>query len=840
MVCLPKSIFGQQTKDELYDELDTFVANASLEKLEQLEEVTVLFEKNSKNSDDYLAVVITKTNIGYYYQQFGSLNQSIVSYENAWSLFEKHNLTNYDIYENCLLPLSKLYTQQGDLLKAEELLKRCYIHAENAKNSGLLVQITIAISALYNTLGNYKASITFINKGLLSKTISIDAKYQLENNLAASYIGTENYGKAKELLLHIIKYQKNANSYKSLAFIALKENNIDLASNYFNQAEIALKKQNYFSSRDFINLAIEKAELVLVSGKNTEAQKELRRVLRMIIPSYIGSSLPQKNTLIADRNLIRIFDIYAETFSTIEDKLKAYDLSFYVANLLITNYISQETKIIHQTEHKARTEKCLKLLWSVYSQNKNSEYAQRAFQYAEDSKASVLLEKIYENKKASQDVKAVQQKQLVIQREKLTDNLLRIQFKQLGNLKADEIVAEIQAIDREITRLKDSEPSRLNQPMIDFDQLKQRIKKDKATLVSYIIGKENSYQFMVDGYGIKMIQLSSTNEFEIIIKAFIKYFDSPTLINNDVSQFTKTAYNTYQTLQLNILTEKPNLVIIPDGLLNFLPFESLLTETTTSISFREMPFLVKEKSVTYAYNVYDYLNKLEDPKVQSILGVFPVFEHTPQALDYSIEEVEAIENQFKIVSLFKDAATKSNFISQSKNASFLHLSTHAGSGDFIVPANIQFIDDILYLPELYSLNMRGKTVVLSACDTGIGKLQSGEGAISIARGFKYAGADKVLFTLWEVNDKSTSQVMEAFYKALKHGNSVFKANHTSKLAYLNNPEISNLKKSPYYWNSFTYYGVIDDFEKAFNYWWLLYGLLGVCGIFILFRLVKID
>lgn len=116
-----------------------------------------------------------------------------------------------------------------------------------------------------------------------------------------------------------------------------------------------MKNQNYFSPRDFINLAIKKAKLVLVSGKNTEAQKELRRALRMIIPSYIGSSLPQKNTLIADRNLVLIFDIYAETFSTIEDKLKAHDLSFYVANLLITNYISQETKIIHQTEHKART-----------------------------------------------------------------------------------------------------------------------------------------------------------------------------------------------------------------------------------------------------------------------------------------------------------------------------------------------------------------------------------------------------------------------------------------------------------------------------------------------------
>ena len=835
---MPKSIFGQQTSDELYRLLDVFVANPSLVKLEQLEKTTTLFEKNSKDSDDYIAVAITKTNIGYYYQQFGRLNQSIISYESAWSLFEKHNLSAYDIYENCLLPLSKIYTQQGDFLKAQELLIRCYLHAETAKDSTLLVQISISISALYNTLGNYNAAIKIINNALLVKNNSAEAKYQLENNLAASYIGNKNYTEAKEVLLEIVKNRKNANSFKSLAFIAIKENNLDLANDYFEAAEIALKNQVPFSGRDFILLTIEKSELLLASGKSTEAQKELQRVLRMILPTYNGTTLPKKNTLIADRNLVRIFDIYAETLGTVEDKLKVFDLSFYVENLLVSSYVSQETKIIHQTEHKRRTEKCISLLWLAYSQAKNSAYFQRAFQYAEDSKASVLLEKIYENKNESQDLKSERQKQLYTKREKLTDDLLRIQFKQLGDLKANEIVVEIQAIDREISSIKVSEELNLNLPIIDFDQLKQRVKNDNATLVSYFIGKENSYQFTADNDGIKMKMISSTKDFELKIKDFIQYFDSPTTINNDIPKFNNSAYNTFIALQVNHLKETPNLVIIPDGLLNFLPFESLLTASTTSITFSEMPFLVKEKSVAYAYNVYDYLNKSEDLEDLSILGVFPVFENTPQALNYSIDEAEAIEYQFKIVSLFKDDATKSNFLNQSKNATLLHLSTHAGSGDFIVPANIPFIDDILYLPELYSLDMTGKTVVLSACETGIGKLQSGEGAISIARGFKYAGAEKVLFTLWEVNDKSTSEVMAAFYKELKNGSSVFESNHKSKLDYLNNPEISNLKKSPYYWNSFTYYGSIDVPNKTFNFWWLLYGILGFSLFLIVFRVFK--
>tara|TARA_R110000868_G_scaffold111409_1_gene300931 strand:- start:34 stop:798 length:765 start_codon:yes stop_codon:yes gene_type:complete len=251
-----------------------------------------------------------------------------------------------------------------------------------------------------------------------------------------------------------------------------------------------------------------------------------------------------------------------------------------------------------------------------------------------------------------------------------------------------------------------------------------------------------------------------------------------------------------------------------------------------------MPFLVKEKSVAYTYNAFDYLNESTAKKDQSILGVFPVFENSPQALNYSIDEAKAINDQFIIVSLFKSNATKKNFIDKAKTASILHLSTHAGSGDYIVPANIQFIDDVLYLPELYSLDMSGKTVVLSACETGIGKLLSGEGAISIARGFSYAGADKVLFTLWEVNDKSTSEVMAAFYKALKNSNSVFKANHESKLDYLFNPDISNHKKSPYYWNSFTYYGAIDEKQNSFKYWRVLIGVLIVLSLVIVYKLFK--
>jgi CHAT domain-containing protein len=138
--------------------------------------------------------------------------------------------------------------------------------------------------------------------------------------------------------------------------------------------------------------------------------------------------------------------------------------------------------------------------------------------------------------------------------------------------------------------------------------------------------------------------------------------------------------------------------------------------------------------------------------------------------------------------------------------------------------------------DIYMLNMHPQLVVLSACETGVGKLQKGEGVISIARGFQYSGANNLLFSLWKVNDLSTSQLMTSFYKNYKKTNSAYLSNYRAKLEYLNNTNIDNIKKSPYYWGSFVFYGTIEP--ESSNYSFYLLGLL--LTLIILFLLLKIK
>jgi len=173
-----------------------------------------------------------------------------------------------------------------------------------------------------------------------------------------------------------------------------------------------------------------------------------------------------------------------------------------------------------------------------------------------------------------------------------------------------------------------------------------------------------------------------------------------------------------------------------------------------------------------------------------------------------------------------ESATKANFLKNSSKYSILHLSTHGTSGTFNEPATLVFYDELMLIQELYALeNCHPQLVVLSACETGIGKLQKGEGAMSIARAFQYAGAENILFSLWEINDYATAQLMTNFYTSFAKTNSFFESNYLSKINYLEDKETSNAKKSPYYWSSFVYYGAIDSEENNYFYYLLFGGIL---------------
>jgi CHAT domain-containing protein len=130
-------------------------------------------------------------------------------------------------------------------------------------------------------------------------------------------------------------------------------------------------------------------------------------------------------------------------------------------------------------------------------------------------------------------------------------------------------------------------------------------------------------------------------------------------------------------------------------------------------------------------------------------------------------------------------------------------------------------DRELYAYEIYNLNLDAGLVVLSACETGIGRNQVGEGVLSIARAFTYAGCPSVVMSLWDVRDIFTSDIMTVFYETLNQEQSVSGSLRNAKLQFLEKSDM--FTAHPANWAAFVVNGQDLVFENDSNarYWFYL-------------------
>ena len=601
------------------------------------------------------------------------------------------------------------------------------------------------------------------------------------------------------------------NRYRSHYLIELQNGNYPEALKAFNKAKTHISKDS-LSRRKLAKLYFEEGQLNKLLNHLSEAKKDLNLALQTLLPNVKPIGFLNKTNLYAENTFIAIFDLYATLQEDYKSALRFYDLSFYTSRLLENNWTSQENKISNQAGNRIRSEKCIDIIFNAYQNTQNDTLLFTAFQYTELNKSGILKEKSIKKallKQYPNDPLLLKEAHLFKEQEETTNLLIN---EQLGTSQASIITAfssDLNAISIKLKILKEAinkKHPELEDPNFSIDDLQNKLLKDEAVLVEYFYGRKNIYQFIIynDGINLSKINLNETNKKHIT--DFIHLFDTASIINNDIGKFTTAAFTLYNVLNLSKIATFKNAIIIPDGLLNFIPFETLLFSKTNTTNFSKMPFVVQKQNIVYNTSTAFYLKKEETNNTNNLLGIFPVFEKTKNSLTYSIDEANAIKEEMHATLFLKDKATKEVFIKNCSDYSIIHLSTHASSGDFSTSANIEFYKNTMFLNELYSLNLNTNLVVLSACETGVGKLYKGEGAMSIARGFQYAGAQNVLFSLWQINDLSTSQIMQSFYKNYSDNQSASTSNHQSKLDYLKDDTISNIKKSPYYWGAFVYYG----------------------------------
>lgn len=836
---------AQALEDSIYDHLDRFIENPTPSALQQLEEKEAAFTTQVKTGEEFLALVVLNSNMGYYYRQFGNTQKAIRYYEKAWKSFREKQLDGYDIIEFCLKPLGNLYTVTGNFTNAETIIKHYISLAEKQNDNTQIIAGILNLSVVYHNTGKHNTAIELLEEGLKTPGISAGQKSGLENNLATNLLALKKFKEAQVLLNPKERY--DFLSQKNSAQLAAQQGDYDKALALLEDAESKLTK-NMLLPRDLARFYVDKASLFTHKNEPQKAMENYQKALQILVPTNALKEIPAKELLYTENTFLSIFDGLAKLQGNSMEALYYYDLSFYVSGLLYEQYTDQEVKIIHQAAWKNRTERCLEILFDHYEKTKEVQYIERAFAFAEKSKASVLREsfskklllEIYPEDKSLQ-----QREQLAAVQEQKINALIREHLNASNpeiiqglNDTLNTINLELKELQNEITQ---KYPEKIA-TVIPLGKIQTKLGKDNAILISYFFGKEGLYLFEISAKEARFQKTVVNLNLREQVAGFIGYFENSSVINNNIKGFQDTAFSLYKLLLPVSLPKNKNLVLIPDGLLHFVPFEALLTSSTQSTSFANMPFLVRQNRVSYNTSATLYHNAKTPALGNSVLGVFPVFENSAQPLGYSLEEAENLDKSMNTRLLMQQEATKENFLAFAKDHSILHLSTHAHSGSFTIPAAMEFYDDSMLLHEFYSLNINPKLVVLSACETGIGKIQTGEGAMSLARGFQYAGAQNLLFSLWQVNDLSTSQVMTSFYDHYSKNNSAFVANRNSKLEYLNNKDISNAKKSPYYWSGFVYYGALDKQTESKRIIWILGGTFIVLVLFLvcLFRKKRVS
>ncbi|MFY0593328.1 CHAT domain-containing protein [Roseivirga sp.] len=306
------------------------------------------------------------------------------------------------------------------------------------------------------------------------------------------------------------------------------------------------------------------------------------------------------------------------------------------------------------------------------------------------------------------------------------------------------------------------------------------------------------------------------------------------------------------------LEDKDKLVILPEKSLWNINFDLLLSSESETKDFKSLPYLMKEFQISYAYS----LNLLRDKpnksngsngKVlalafgeneKSVANIFTFRNADLSEIQGTASEIDEIGKLLNGDFLYGAQATEATFKNKAPDYSILHLALHGVINDselnnsylyFNQPSLSDSLDDgRLYPFELYDLDLKAEMAVLSACSTGAGKIVSGEGIMSIGRGFHAAGVGSLLLSQWEVSDAVAPKIMDRFYIYLKDGRDKDEALRLAKLDFLSNA--NNVSANPYYWGSFFILGETTPINFKTNQSWPLWTsiiILTLVGLYFL-------
>ncbi|MBX2842937.1 MAG: CHAT domain-containing protein [Flammeovirgaceae bacterium] len=689
-----------------------------------------------------------------------------------------------------------------------------------------------------------------------------------QTNIGTCYLNEKKYDNALEHYFIALKIadqlsKKNeiliANSYTNIG-VVYGHTNPDFGKIYLNKS-LVLRKEIYGETHKKVsNIYHWIGDLYLLNNAPDSALTYYQKALFSPIENLNASDLfsnPKDSWLGFDLNTILLLKqktkALMEKATLSEEKMTilkaALNTSLLAKKLIYGNQVSyfhEGSKLLLLDEHADLYEYAIDCGYQLFMLSEDEKYIEICFEFMEARKAAILSESFQYadilNSSGIPDSVLERRNQLIFQQEK-TNKLIADtndpQEKQKAQTQLFEISRELELLVENLSKNYPQYQQLGNANKINIKDLQNYLSKSSSGLIEYLYG-ENAI------YGIGMIKeelfihkIEITAKFKENINSYLeclKQSDSSFSKAERENKFLIAAWYLYSTLIQPfkpVLKEKnaERIIIIPEGYLSLIPFESFISKPVDSkMNFKNAPYFLYDYKTSYAYSAgllrtianenrgeglgeilaFSFSKELDEDKLAENFSLFR---------DDEFSELPGTANELKIISQYIKGeffsgkeATKAIFLEKASDFNILHLAIH-GVADAENKYNTRLIfnssdDDPakknLYSHELYNLNLKSDLVVLSACESGLGKQYTGEGAYSMARGFVYAGVPSVVNTLWKINDNFSADIMAGFYQNLDDGKQVDESLQQAKMNYIR--QADEISADPANWAAFVLLG----------------------------------
>jgi len=717
----------------------------------------------------------TYYSVGDAYDELGEYRRGIEATNNSYNLHTSRKNDNTKEVFKVLNLLAELHRKNGTyeeglvFCKRGDSLYHLLSKADKDKYEDKIARIYNTWGAILHTQKKYESALVYYRKALGYNIFNSEIT---ENNIAWLLIQLNRLDEAEEMLNAVL--DKERKKYETSYYYGY-------SGTLENFAELEMARTNYKPALDSFQLA-------LINLTNNFRNPDINTNPTITANHYIYNK----------PDLLRVLDLKAQAAL----KNNNADLAYNTYQEL-DNWINEFYKDLSTNQSKltwiARVHDIYTHAIEVALKKGDKE---QAFEYAEKARAVLLWQS-----HSQQAALSLLSKE---DRGKQEDILVQIRQADQQYRDGDIDINKLRSIENKKDNLEKHFEEKYPEyakrkylpKTITVADVQNNILNESAALIEYHWSDDSLYIFTLSQKNIFVNTVHIDPDFLQHVDSFNVALQNTGISPNALTTFGYTIYQKILApalIGLDIRIKK--LIFLPAGKLNYIPFEALPTMVKTEW---KIPYLIDDYTINYLYSCSNYSDSSHVDTIQTALLIAPEFGKKDTLGSLSDNQVQTQLKQYPTVITIKgEKPTYKEVVNQISNADLIHINAHAEQGTGNKGKIHLYNKDVLTQDDIQKLPLKARHVVLSACETGTGKLSKGEGVLSLGWSFVYRGVPSVVMSLWKVNDVSTGTLMEKYYEHLKD-KSADEALRQAKLDFRKNG--SYAKKHPYYWAAFIHTG----------------------------------